>query len=856
MDFAICLDQFSTNFNVSSLSPNGFSIYTNLDYTNPIASGIPYQDLFAPPIGNCPLIVNVPQGATQILVIDACTTLPTNVAPIFNAGSSANSLITQCCYAIIPVPAQPISWCDTSGLAFDIFSSSYIGQIIAGDLTSTLGTVTDYKIGWYLDGDYSSPVFTSGKGTAFTPYQFTHPLTGNSAVPALAGDWEGIIHDIAINGTTYSSVSGSANGTPIPFESCFDTIVVDPLTCNNGPYSGSSKYSHQYDFNGLAAGASSSPVSFTYNLSPTTKYFALAFRGNAIWDEIEVKWNSGNPNATSNPSLYSQPIYLEKLRIGGDAVNFNNFNTPDNLYVATEGMTNNTPTIANFNNSWPKKNNSWDWWQKTLTLTNLETSSNVLTPDYLTITVSPNPSNNNTQWSAGFQCLDDFDCTDCTFSNYSASLPKIEEIKLIKQYGCDAQRMELNVTGCLSYSDFMGFSPNINSGQSPNQFGLNQLNLNLIGSNRLGVTPNFQNYNNTLYSPPYYGGNYPFIALTGTTSCATQFAQNFIQCGPSSTGTITYDVTPTQIQITCNLQSDYIYLKNNLLQAALIFNTPTTPQIPCSLPSGTNPYYTRFTLKFPIQAPTSQCGDGTSPSLNHVFNSNDYNNITYLENPTNNIFQITIPRTSLINCSVLSSCSNCAQEINNFLISYNNNLNSSISFTTHTGAKYSNPFDVATILLTPGNDASGSFCSTTNFQFQTFYWYGMNTIPFIPSSTSPTGWVNLPSLGASVPCDTSFYFRNGGNGNGTAYAAFVNYFQIRFPNLTGSFNYNLSTNDFEIYALAGFGGTGSYQYNINQSPLSCPDPSGSKIYSYIGGTPTVHTASYFVGGNPTLTIDP
>jgi hypothetical protein len=132
----------------------------------------------------------------------------------------------------------------------------------------------------------------------------------------------------------------------------------------------------------------------------------------------------------------------------------------------------------------------------------------------------------------------------------------------------------------------------------------------------------------------------------------------------------------------------------------------------------------------------------------------------------------------------------------------------------------------------------------------------MNTIPFIPSSTSPTGWVNLPSLGASVPCNTSFYFKNGGNGNGTSYSAFVNYFQIRFPNLTGSFNYNLSTNDFEIYALAGFGATGSYHYNINQFPLSCPDPSGSKIYSYIGGTPTVHTSSYFVGGNPTLTIDP
>ena len=51
MDYAICLDQFSTNFDVNNLSSNGFSIYTNLDnYTTPIAQNIPYQDLFAPPI--------------------------------------------------------------------------------------------------------------------------------------------------------------------------------------------------------------------------------------------------------------------------------------------------------------------------------------------------------------------------------------------------------------------------------------------------------------------------------------------------------------------------------------------------------------------------------------------------------------------------------------------------------------------------------------------------------------------------------------------------------------------------------------------------------------------------------------
>jgi hypothetical protein len=50
--------------------------------------------------------------------------------------------------------------------------------------------------------------------------------------------------------------------------------------------------------------------------------------------------------------------------------------------------------------------------------------------------------------------------------------------------------------------------------------------------------------------------------------------------------------------------------------------------------------------------------------------------------------------------------------------------------------------------------------------------------------------------------------------------------------------------------------TGSLNINLNQYPIPCPDPSGSLIYSYIGGVATVYSASYFVGGSPTLTIDP
>jgi hypothetical protein len=851
MDFAICLDQFSTNFNVSSLSPNGFSIYTDLDYTNPIASGIPYQDLFAPPIGNCPLIVDIPQGATQILVIDACATLPTNVAPIFGAGSSANSLITQCCYAIIPVPVEPISWCDTSGLEFDVFSSSYVGQIIAGDLTSTLGTVTDYKIGWYLDGDYSSPIFTSGKGTAFTPYQFTHPLTGNSAVPALAGDWEGIIHDIAINGTTYSSVSGSANGTLIPFESCFDTIVVEPLECDNGAFSG--KYSHQFNFNSQAVGTTPAPVSLTYALDPTTKYFAYVFMGLSVWDELEIKWKSGNPALTSNPTLYSQPIYLEKVRIGFDTQQ----NIPWQQYESIYSLPGSYPSnvfdgqFSNVNNVWPKYTQNSGFSQRVLTLTTLPTSSNPSFPDLLEITITPNPSNNNTQWIAGFQCMETFDCTDCKFENYPNNLLKIWKVELDKQYGCDAQRLIIHqsasCTPLSTPSDFMG--ANIGVFGLP---GLQAPQINLINAN-----PSTLGSNTT--GQGYYPYNY--LPLKENTVCNTTGGDSYL-CGPSSTGTITFSKTTNQIQLTFNLESDYLYYKNGFIGI-----TPTTP-VSCNGTTTSYNFYKTYSVKVPVQGANANCGDNTT-SYSARFHVNDTLNIQYVENPASNFWSITIPQTALTNCYPQNlGCNNCYSIIQSFINSYNSSiLVSPFTFTTNVGAKYQVPISVLYVYQSVGGGISGSYCvnapndtvnSLNSGEMQWWPWYSTHTIPFVSSSN---GWINLPSLGAFIPCSDvtgSYPYTVNHSVYGLIYAGKTNGYSVRFPHLTSSgFDYSLSTNDFEIYAEFGYGATGSNQATQNIFPPPCPDPSSSLIYSYSASVATVYTSSYFIGGvAPTLIIDP
>ena len=843
MDFAICLDQFSTNFNVSSLSPNGFSIYTNLDYNNPIASGIPYQDLFAPPIGNCPLIVNVPQGATQILVIDACTTLPTNVAPIFNVGSSANSLITQCCYAIISVPAEPISWCDTSGLAFDVFSSSYVGQIVAGNLTSNIGTVTDYKMGWYLDGDYSAPVFTSGYGNAFLPYGNLHPLTGNQSVPAVAGDWEGIIHDIAINGITYSSVSGSANGTPIPFESCFGTIVVDPLTCANGPYSASSKYSHQINFNSQTIGTSPTPVSLTYALESTTKYFAYAFDTFGVWDELEIKWKSGNPAATPNPTLYSQPIYLEKLKRGNNI-------SPNGWEANLIPNLGNSPGInwGNYlsmvNNVWPKVSNTPGYsqlsygFQRTLTLTTLPTSSNPLFPDLLEITISPNPTNNNTQWKASFQCLDDFDCADCYFSDWPNSLPKIHTVELDKIYGCDAQKLKLYGTGCIDNSDLL-------SNQNP----LFSLSGNLVMS-QLGASQPA-----TYYTAPPNSSEY--LPLSDQINCSQ--GENYYGniCGPSSTGTITLDKTPNQIKLTFNLYSDFLLYKNSILDSISPYTGFQYP-VSCN-PLTVSPYYRYFRIKLPFQAINANCGDN-STYLEYPYHINDAFNITYVNNnnPNASEWEIIIPQSTIVNCNPTPvTCSTCPSVINTFVSNYNLLANSTtpFSYTTNTGAKLQNPITTVWINKSTIYGLSGSHCSITNQQSTYIPLYAVHTMPFISSSTSPTGWTNLTSLFTKLPCNFTPYEHNynGYLETGVWGRGYVSQYQVRFPHLTSSgFNYSLSTNDFEIYTITNQTSTGSLDWYY--WPYACP--TGSLIYRYSSSIATVYSASYFVGGSPTLIIDP
>jgi hypothetical protein len=346
-------------------------------------------------------------------------------------------------------------------------------------------------------------------------------------------------------------------------------------------------------------------------------------------DELEIKFKSGNPSATSKPnSLYSQPIYLEKIKVGTN--------------VSTAYL----PTISqpNINEYWPKQftqNNNSSFLRRVLTLTTLPTSSNPSFPDLLEITITPNTSNNNTLWQAGFQCLDEFDCTDCFFDNYPDSLPKIDKIELNKSTnGCDAQQLILYPSGCFQNSDWFGNFPY-------NPF------TSLTGSLIASYTPG--TYPSNILNPMYFPGNTSpqFLALKPNISCFSPATYNIL-CGPSSTGTITLTKTQGQIKLTFNLESDYLHYKNALIDKfdflSTVNGTNITSLVSCPAGSTNLSYYRTFFLVVPIQStPTANCGDNTTTFVTR-FHINDYFNVQYVESPSTNNWSITIPQTPIVNC--------------------------------------------------------------------------------------------------------------------------------------------------------------------------------------------------------------
>ena len=361
-----------TNAGTTPLGPV-LSAYTDTDaYLNPFASVLLTQITGS----SCPYIfTNIPDGTTNIRLID-----PTN----------------SCC---ITIPIQSDNFCNTCDLGFTTYSSQTNSQIIAGDLTgSCQANISDYVINWFGPNNATNIAFKSGKGNTFS-YQFTHPLTGSGFVFAQAGTYTPVIDRVIISGITFSNTGGT--GTYDATLDCFNSVQVNPLTCDNGN-TPTSAYTHSYYFSGT--GASSIPLNVTFQLSNNTNYFAYSFTGQSIVDNLKIFYNGINTNPTQ--------MVLENISVGSD--NTGNFLSASDF-----------PKLVDFT-----------FISRVLSLTGI-TNRNI--NDTLTIQITPNAG--NTEWSLNLRCFSTFSCSNCVTDSY-----KNEPMKIIKS--------TINVTSAECQSNF------------------------------------------------------------------------------------------------------------------------------------------------------------------------------------------------------------------------------------------------------------------------------------------------------------------------------------------------------------------------------------------------------------------
>ena len=809
MNFSICLDQTTTpNFNTANLSSTGFSIYSNLDLNVPLSQNVPYTSLFESPIGNCPLsLTNIPEGTAYLIVVDQCNT-SINVSSIFAPENvNAGSITINCCYAIINLNPTPLSICDECNLSFDTFSTSTVGRIVAGTLSSTCGAITDYTIGWYRNGS-TTPSFVSGIGSTLS-YNFSHPLVGNTSPMVLDGSWIGIIHDIIINGVTYSSVAGVLGGSPLPFTSCFDTMVVAPFSCANGQ--NPPPYSHQISFTAQGNNATPPPISATYALSSSTNHFAYKFTGYQLPDVLSIKFISGNPNGTNDPSLYSQPIWLENISVGSSNLGESSLlflNPPPNYVTNTNGCI--------LDNTYPKIHNRPDV-KRVFTLTNLSRSLN----DKLEITVTPSNTNPNTSWNLQMQCLDTFGCDDCL-----EPFPKVKLSKLKITYDCCGVvkiTLPLTSSACTSSMDKWTYG-----------FGWNTINS---------------------ISSPYEWNTYPSPYPTqGNPQCFTYLAEffpnNTTNCSvPTPNSTIKYHKSTREvngqtqgvISMSFNNVTDYNYYKTKITagsstNSSINFSNSYDILNPYDIDNTNVNYYAYYKINLPTS--TEACGDG-SPFQEFRFHKSGYPLIEYVDNPTSgNDYTITIPMPVITNGITASNCNSIqgyiqtqVNTINQDALSQYNSL-FPLNVTNTFGSKSNNILTLLYNFISTGN-SNLSLISQQTYAQRLLGYYSMNTLPFISSSN---GWTNLPSLGGTpcpdYPISSSMPIICSAN---NSYYANEGREFFYFTKLTGS-NLNPPYSHIQIYTRMT-SSNGSFFYPPQL------------IYEYSNSIATVYSSSYFNNGS-------
>jgi hypothetical protein len=730
-------------------STGPFNIYLNSDYDstpiNPLP--IPLSNL-QPPL--CPYIIEVPDGTTDL------------------GFRQEDDLY---CITIL---IQDNDICDNCNLGLSQYPATSSAVITAGELTGTC-EITDYRINWYGPNSTTTLAFSSGSGIYATPAStYTHPLSGpGRSIPSIAGVYTPVIDKVKINGITYSNTGGTGN---ILFSgSCLPTIEVLPLTCEvrtntrtDYPYSAYSQVL-KLDI------ASNTPqtVSSSFNISANTKYIAWIFDGFEIPDRITISLKGAAYGTTV--------IGLEDIEIG------NQTGFPTNL----------TPNL------YPKSGNTGNaayLYRKITTLTGLTISPN----DVITIKVESKVS--NTLWTLYLNCLNDFDCIDCTNNN---SIRKIIGTTIASTpQPCGALDVIFTITGCTEtvrvnsdFNTYYAFDGRFNS----------------IDGNSLRYQPTNNTFSTRLNN--------------GTRYCQGQ------NCN-STTSICTIDSTPT------------IYDKTFLTDGTGrgVFGITGSSTVISTYYSGwvgtisscwTNPpptqieYYMSVIMRIPSITAPDNCGDtqGIIRSIgiylhptSTVFTGTTISGgitLYYIHITANTITNQVSPPFDICDRDCTSGIISRVNLFNNYSTGSTTNYGTNKSFSN--GIYYQNPIYADRILLfptssNPSNFRENYFQGSTNIG---------NTYPFSGTPANdplPSSYTIIPSLSGTV-CNYNQSGRILNYGTFQTFRYELWRYRAALPN-------PLSNTDFEIWA------TPVINYVLT--------PPEVLVYQLSGGTVTTYNTAYII----------
>jgi hypothetical protein len=613
---------------------------------------------------NCPYIMeNIPDGTTIVRIID----------PLTNCG--------------VDIVLQSSDLCNICNLNFDVYETQTVSQIVAGNLVGSCDDdISDYIINWYGPGEGSANLaFTSGYGTEFANigWDNTHPLTGSQSPLVEAGIYTPVIDRVIVNGTAFSSTG--APGTYAANLNCFDSSVVnvEPLRCDNGNNVGD--YSHHYLFENVSVGTPPDSLSASFLLSANTNYLAWRFRGFDVTDRFKM---------TFYGSFYDNtPIVIEDLVVGQNL-------SSTNFLIS----------------SVPKSANTSSFYAKVTCLTAFTISEG----DYVTIEITPNPTNYNTKWDFYFKCLETFDCTSC-LDNFKNSPYKIVTSSITSTLlSCNRSNISYEVSGC-----------------SENEL-LQSDTYKYFNVGNQGLTYYLNSFSQIEFNPTLWINNF---------ACSSDYVMNSFNsncnvlssvCDTSSNNTITYQKSVVDDQGFIEIQfSSYSDLEHyyNSYQSFIsnlgIYYDNTQIN-----------YYRYFNLKLPIpQNPSEQCGDTT---LYNVYDIHCTSVVTTGDTSPTGPYFMTLTMPTIINNMNFSSCDlNCISNVNNLVNNVNYNsltTSNNINVTTIVGSRYIIPFYCGKRLLV----SVGSLTSDTRNGVLLVNKYANETIPYsvndilIPSLTGQT----------------------------------------------------------------------------------------------------------------------